>query len=154
MFRIQMGFYSGIVATLFTGGMLLMKNALHVIPQLHVARAISALLGMHDSLLPGVVAIFVLGVVVFGGLFAAYATKIPVRSYLGKSLLCAAAMWVLWTAVFMPLTGEGFFGLNGGVVVPFGALVLSIVYWLILGMSFRWLTGPVAEPSSAGRAES
>src|SRR5690348_1211375 len=107
--RIKMGCQCGLVATLITGCMLLMKNALHTIPQLHVARSISALLGSHDSVLPGVVAIFVLGVFVFGGLFATFAAKIPVRSYIGKSILCAVPMWLLWTAVLMPLTGDGFF---------------------------------------------
>ena len=152
MSRIKMGFYSGLVATLITGCMLLMKNALHVIPQLHVARAISGLLGIHDSVMPGVVAIFAFGVFVFGGLFATYAQKIPVRSYLGKSLLCAAAMWLLWMVVLMPLAGSGFFGLEGGPAVPLGALVLSLTYWLILGVGLRWLSSPVAQPN-AGRVE-
>jgi uncharacterized protein DUF6789 len=153
MSRIKMGFYSGLVATLITGCMLLMKNALHVIPQLHVARSISELLGMHDSVMPGVIAIFAFGVFVFGGLFANYAPKIPVRSYLGKSILCAVAMWLLWMVVVMPLGGSGFFGLEGGTAVPVGAFVLSLAYWLILGTGFRWLSGPVAQPN-AGRVES
>jgi hypothetical protein len=148
-----MGFYSGLVATLITGCMLLMKNALHTIPELHVARSISAALGMHDSVTTGVIAIFVLGVFVFGGLFATYAPKIPVRNYLGKSILCAAAMWLLWMVVLMPLGGSGLFGLNGGMAVPIGALVLSVAYWLVLGMGFRWISAPVAEPN-AGRVES
>jgi hypothetical protein len=153
MSRIKMGFYSGLVATLITGCMLLMKNALHTIPQLHVARSISGLLGMHESVMAGIIAIFVLGVLVFGGLFAVYAPKIPVRSYLGKSVLCGVAMWLVWTAVLMPLGGSGFFGLEGGMAVPIGALVLSLAYWLILGVSFRWLSAPVAQPN-AGRVES
>ncbi|HEX7938207.1 MAG TPA: hypothetical protein VF483_04395, partial [Gemmatimonadaceae bacterium] len=74
--RIKMGCQCGLVATLITGCMLLMKNALHTIPQLHVARSISGLLGSHDSVLPGVIAIFVLGVFVFGGLFATFAAKL------------------------------------------------------------------------------
>src|SRR5689334_9377550 len=153
MSRITMGFYSGLVATLITGCMLLMKNALHVIPQLHVARSISGLLGMHESVMGGVAVIFVLGIFVFGGLFATYASKIPVRSYLGKSILCGIVMWLGWTAVLMPLGGSGFFGLEGGAAVPVGALVLSLAYWLILGMGYRWLSGPVSQPS-AGRVES
>jgi hypothetical protein len=153
MSRIKMGFYSGLVATLITGCMLLMKNALHTIPQLHVTRSISGLLGSHDSVLPGVVVIFVLGVFVFGGLFATYAAKIPVRSYLGKSILCAVAMWLLWTAVLMPLTGDGFFGLTGGMAVPLGALVLSVAYWLLLGMGYRWISAPAGE-ADPSRVES
>lgn len=153
MFRIKMGFQCGLVATLITGCMLLMKNALHTIPQLHVARSISGLLGSHDSVLPGIGVIFVLGIFVFGGLFATYATKIPVRSYIGKSILCAVLMWLLWTAVLMPLTGDGLFGMNGGPAVPIGALVLSVAYWLILGMGYRWLSAPAAE-ANASRVES
>lgn len=153
MSRIKMGFYSGLVATLITGCMLLMKNALHVVPQLHVARSISGLVGMHESVMAGVIVIFVLGIFVFGGLFAMFAPKIPVRSYLGKSLLCGVAMWLVWTAVLMPLAGSGFFGLEGGAVVPIGALVLSLAYWLILGMGYRWLSAPAGQPN-ASRVES
>ena len=58
MFRIKMGFYSGLVATLISGCMLLMKNALHTVPQLHVTRSLAALLGSHDSVMPGVIAMF------------------------------------------------------------------------------------------------
>ena len=153
MSRIKMGFYSGLVATLITGCMLLMKNALHVIPQLHVARSIADLLGTHDSVMPGVIVILAVGIFVFGGLFATYAEKIPVRTYLGKSFLCAVATWLVWMVVFMPLAGSGVFGLAGGMAVPVGALVLSLVYWLILGIGYRWLSAPVSQPDT-GRVES
>ena len=149
MSRIRMGFYSGIIGTIVVGALLLMNNALHSVPDIHVAKSLAGMMGESNHIMAGVAAIPVIGIFIFGGLFAALAPKIPVRTYIGKSLIFGVASWLLTMVVFMPLDGSGFFGLKAGPVVPEGMLVLNLAYWIALGMSFSWLAIPVAAPERA-----
>jgi hypothetical protein len=94
----------------------------------------------------GVVVFVITGIFIGGGLFAAFAARLPVPTYFGKSLAFAAATWLLLMLVGMPVTGAGLFGLNGGLVVPEATLVLNIAYWIVLGMTYRWMLAPSAQP--------
>lgn len=144
MNRTQAGIYSGVLGTFVTGAMLLMSNALHSIPEIHVARSLAVMLGAPDHIMAGV-AVFVIVGVLGGMLFAALAPKLPVPSYFGKSLACAGTTWLFLMVVCMPLTGAGLFGLHGGPIVPEATLVLNVVYWLVLGLTYRWLLAPAAQ---------
>lgn len=147
MNRIQAGIYSGILGTFVAGAMLLMNNALHGIPEIHVARSIAVMLGAPDHIMAGVVVFAVVGILAGGGLFAAIAPGLPLKGYLAKSLAFAGATWLFLMIVCMPLTGAGFFGLHGGMIVPEATLVLNLVYWLVLGLTFRWLLAPASRPA-------
>ena len=148
MSRITMGIYSGVMGTIVLGAMLLMNNALHGIPEVHVASTLADIMGETGHTLYGVAAILVIGIFICGGAFVALAPKLPLRSFLGKSLVFAAASWLLTMVVVMPLGGDGFFGLKGGgPIVPESMLVLILAYWLAFGVSYRWLVGPQGQPS-------
>lgn len=151
MQHIKTGILSGTVATVVAGSMLLMNNALHSVPEIHIARSLAALLGSPEGVMPGVIAILILGVFGGGTLFAALAPRLPVRSYLAKSTAFAGASWLFMMTAFMPLTGSGFFGLGGGVVVPVAMLGLCFAYWLVLGMLYRWLAEPAASREALDR---
>jgi hypothetical protein len=149
MTSIKMGFMSGLVATVVAGSMLLVNNAFHSFPEVRVARSLAAILGSPDQVMVGVAAILVTGIFVFGALFAVFAPRLPVRTYLAKSLAFGAASWLLMMVLFMPLAGAGLFGLGRSLAVPAATLVLNLAYWLVLGMSYRWLVGP--QPQGASR---
>jgi len=138
--NVRIGMISGLAATVFTGSMLLMNNALHAFPGVHITRMLASLLGS-DNIMVGVAGILVIGVAVFGALFPYMAPKIPVRTYFAKGLLLGAATWLGMMLVFMPLGGEGLFGMNGSSIVAPVTLVLSLVYWTVLVLSYQWLTG-------------
>ena len=146
MSSIRMGFYSGVIGTIVAGALLLMNNALHSIPEIHVASTLADLMGEHGHVMYGVAAIPVIGIFICGGLFAALAPKLPLQSYLGKSLVFGVATWLLTMVVLMPLDGSGLFGLKAGPIVPESMLVLNLAYWIALGVSYRWLAHPVAAP--------
>jgi len=137
-----MGILSGGLATYVAGSMLLVNNAFHSYPEVRVARTLAEVLGSPGHVMVGVAAILITGIFVFGALFAILAPRLPMRMYLTKSLVFAVASWVLMMVLFMPLAGAGFFGLERSPIVPVGTLVLNLAYWLVLGMSYRWLVGP------------
>ena len=148
MNRFKMGFLSSALATFIAGSMLLMNNALHSFPEVHVARSLAAMLGAPDHVMVGVVAILVVGILGCGALFVTLAPRLPMKSYLAKSLAFGAASWLLMMVVFMPLVGAGFFGLARGADVPIAMLVLHFVFWLVLGISYRWLVAPIGQSNT------
>ncbi len=139
---IKTGFMSGAIATFVAGSMLLMNNALRQFPDVHIAKTLSALLGAPGQTMVGVIAIMILGIFVFGALFAVLAPRLPVRTYLAKGLVFGVASWLVMMVVYMPLGGGGLFGLERSVVVPFVTLVLNLVYWVVLSQMFRYLRAP------------
>lgn len=143
MTSIKMGFVSGTVATVVAGSMLLVNNALHGFPEVRVARTIAAMLGSPEHVMVGVAVILILGIFVCGALYAVFAPRLPVKTYLAKSLVFGAASWLLMMVLFMPLAGAGLFGLGRSLAVPAATLVLNLAYWLVLGLSYRYLMSPV-----------
>ena len=148
MSDIRMGFLGGLLGTFVAASMMLMNNALHRIPEVHVAKTLSGILGSPDQVMVGVLVLLVAGIFVFGGLFAVLAPRLPIRSYLLKCLAFAMVSWLFMMLVFMPLGDAGFFGLNRSPVVPLATLILNLAYWFTLGMSYRWLVEP---PSQSDR---
>jgi len=141
MANIKSGFISGFLATYVVGSMMLMNNALHSIPEVHVARTLSGMLGFPDRALVGWIVLLVVGIFVIGGLFAVYSTRLPLRSYFTKGLACGMVSWLLMMVAFMPLAGAGLFGLGRSPVVPLATLVLNLAYWVVLSLSYRWVAG-------------
>jgi len=142
MANIKSGFISGFLASYIAASMMLMNNALHSIPEVHVARTLAGILGFPDQALIGWIVLLVSGIFVIGGLFAIYAQRLPLRSYLAKGLACGMVSWLLMMVVFMPLGGAGLFGLDRSAVVPLVTLLLNLIYWVVLSLSYRWIAGP------------
>jgi len=141
MENIKSGFIGGFVATFVVVSMMLMNNALHSIPEVHVARTLAGILGFADRPLVGWIVMLVSGIFVVGGLFAAYSRRLPMRSYLAKGLACGMVSWLLMMVVFMPLGGAGLFGLERSAVVPLVTLLLNLAYWVVLSLTYRWVAG-------------
>ena len=146
MTSIKNGFISGGLATYVAGSMLLVNNALHSFPEVRFARTLADILGAPGDVMVGVAAILITGIFVIGGLFSVFAPRLPLRTYFAKSLALAAVSWLFMMTVFMPLGGAGLFGLERSPVVPVATLVLNLAYWVVLGMSYYWLTAPSSRP--------
>ena len=148
MERLKAAFLGGLVATFVVGSMLLMNNAIHRLPRPGIGRSLASILGLHDNPFVGWLVFVVLGIFVFSAVFVWSASRIPVKTYLVKGLLFGAACWLLMMIVFMPLGGQGLFGLDRGYVVPAFCLVLNLAYGVILSLTYRWLVGPELESSA------
>ncbi len=140
MTRIKNGFMSGLLATVIAGSMLLMNNALHQFPEVQFARTLSELLGAPGQIMTGVIAILFIGIFAFGALYAVLAPRLPVPSYLGRGLAFGAVSWLVMMVVYMPLVGAGLFGLERSGIVPIAMLVLNLAYWVVLSLTYRWLS--------------
>ena len=150
MSSIKSGFLSGFVATYVIVSMLAMNNALKSIPEVHVARTLADILGQADRPAVGWIVLMLAGVFVVGGLYAAYAHRLPIRKPLTRGLALGMASWLFMMLVFMPLGGAGLFGLGRSPVVPLVTLVLNFAYWVVLAVMYRYLAGPQAVEHRGG----
>jgi DMSO/TMAO reductase YedYZ molybdopterin-dependent catalytic subunit len=88
------------------------------------------------------------GLALLGGVYAVLRRRYEIP-FLG--ILVAAAGWLLVSAVLLPLSGDGFFGLAEGVATPLLWAVLFAVYGVVLEMANdRWLA-PAAGAADPGR---
>jgi hypothetical protein len=138
MVSLRSGLQGGFAGTFAASAMMLMNNAIGKIPEVHIARTLSAMLGSPGQALPGWIAFFVLGSVVFGIAFAVLAPRIPIRSNLIKGMLFGFVIWLGLMLVFMPLAGAGVFGMNRSTIVPLATLVLTLVYGSVLAAVYSW----------------
>lgn len=139
MERFKIASVSGLVATFVVGSMLIMNNALHALPNTGIGKMLASLMGQPEHVFHGWLAFIVLGTFVCSNLFAFLAPKIPIRSILVKGMLFALASWLIAMVVLWPLAGADPFVLNRGHVTAAITLVLSLVYWLVFSVIYRWL---------------
>lgn len=144
MDRFKIASASGLVATLVVGSMLIMNNAVHGLPSIGIGKVLATLLGEPEHVFYGWLAFLVLGIFLGSNLYAFIAPMIPIRSLLVKGLLFALASWLIAMLVFWPLAGADPFALDRGHITAAVTLVLSLVYWLVFSVIFRWLGGPVS----------
>jgi hypothetical protein len=144
MERIKIASASGLVATLVIGSMLVMNNAVHGLPNVGIGKMLAALMGEPEQVFHGWLAFVVVGTFVCSNLFAFLAPKIPIRSFLVKGLLFALASWLIAMVVLWPLVGADPFVLNRGHITAAVTLVLSIVYWVVFSVIYRWLWVPAS----------
>ena len=140
---IRNGMLASLVGTIVLSAIMVMKQMAGMVPQMN---PIADLVGIAHSLL-GVPAVplvgwvlhFAIGVFVWGILFAVLHPTIP-GSNLIKGLIFGIGAWLLMMGIFLPIAGQGFFGMSGGVVIPVMALLLHLVYGAVLGITFGKLS--------------
>ena len=141
MGNIKNGITAGIVATVVSGAMLLMNNAIHRLPNLHIGQTLAAAMGVPDHVMLGWITYVMFAVFVCGIAFAYLAPLIPFKSYLLKALAVGLASWLAVMVAVMPLAGAGAFGTHRGHIASALALVVALVYWTVLGLVYRWCIG-------------
>jgi len=132
------GVQGGVWATFVTAALMLMNNAIREIPELHIVRTLSAILGTPDHVAVAWLVFLAIGILL-GVVFAVIAPRFPIRSNMVKGLLFGFAVWLGMMLLIMPLAGAGFFAVNRPAVVPMATLVLSLVYGMILATSYSWV---------------
>jgi hypothetical protein len=76
---------------------------------------------------------------VWGSLFAWLDPDLPGDSLRQRGIIFAVVPWLLMMLLLMPLAGHGFFGMDDGVLLPFGALLMHVVFGAVMGGTYGWL---------------
>jgi hypothetical protein len=141
---------SGVAATFAISVIMVMKNATHHVPEVHIAQTLAMFVGSDHVLVGWAIHLFI-GVVLWSLMFALFAPSLPGRSYVIKGAIFGAMVWLAMMVLYMPLAGAGLFGLHRGIAAPIMTLVMHLVYGVVLSGVYGMGTtpGPVR---SSGRA--
>jgi hypothetical protein len=136
MTTIKNAIMSGFIATFVVGSILLMKNAMKLFPDIHIAQTLSTIIGQPDHIVWGGVTFVLAGTVLLGLVYAWLAPRVPVRSRLIKGIVFGFIVWLLMMLILMPVAGAGIFGLHRSAVVPAFDLVITLIYGLVLAAMY------------------
>lgn len=140
------GLLAGLAATIALSLVLLLKQALGVMPQLNLVLELARALG-HDTAGAGWAANFVVGVLCWGSLFPFVERRMFFAHWI-NGLLFSSVVWLGVMLVVMPAAGAGLFGLQLGIVTPTLTLFLHWIYGAALGEVY----GLLLEPAAGARA--
>jgi uncharacterized membrane protein YagU involved in acid resistance len=131
MNNVVKGMVAGFVATVVLSLLMLIKSTMGLMPELNIIAMLSNMMGTGRVM--GWVAHFMIGTILWGGLFALLAPKLPGGSLWLKGVFFGVCAWVLMMVAVMPMAGAGLFGMNFGMAAPIMTLVLHLIYGAVLG---------------------
>lgn len=130
------GAVAGFVATVALSGLMVMKSAMGLMPELNVIRMLGQMSGTGP--MGGWVIHFLIGTVAWGLLFVALNPNLPGAQWL-KGVVFGIGAWILMMLIVMPMAGAGLFGLNIGIMAPVMTLVLHMIFGAVMGGTYGWL---------------
>jgi uncharacterized membrane protein len=134
MKKFQSGIIAGFVGTAVVCIMMMLQTATHQVPELHMVKTMARVLGTPDQVLVGLGAHFLIGTVIWGGLYALVENRIPLQSPVARGMAFGVGAWLAMMVIVMPLAGAGIFAsVRGTLLVPLGTLVYHLVYGAVLG---------------------
>lgn len=142
-FHVGRGLLAGLAATIVLSGIMLMKQAMGVMPHLNAIAMISHMLGA--PLAVGWIMHFMIGTVFWGLLYAWLNPLLAGPQWL-RGAEFATGAWLVMMIMLMPMAGAGAFGLKMGMMAPVATLMLHWIYGIVLG----WVYG-ARQGSSAAR---
>lgn len=141
------GLVAGLAATFVLSLLILLKQALGLMPGLNLVMILAHALG-YSSSAAGWLAHYIIGVLLWGSLYAWWDGKLPFQ-HLFNGLLFASIIWWGVMLIIMPLAGEGLFGMRLGVAAPTVTLMLHWAYGAVLGLVYGALQpGLLTHPHS------
>jgi uncharacterized membrane protein YagU involved in acid resistance len=132
------GMLAGLIATLVLSGILLLKAQLGLWPELNLIRLLVSLGSIQT--VAAWMDHFIVGVVVWGLLFAAFDSLWESRAYWLKGLIFGVFAWLMMMVLFMPLAKAGWFGTRIGSYAAMVTLGMHLIYGLVLGVVYGLLT--------------
>ena len=127
------GVIAGFFATVILSAVIMLFNALGILPQLDIVGLIDHLGSIQR--VAAWVDHFIVGALLWGPIFSAFeATTDEKRPRWQKGSMFGVIAWVLMMLIFMPVIGGGLFGWRLGLVTPVGMLVLHLIYGLAIGV--------------------
>src|SRR5215203_5066071 len=131
------GLIAGFAATLAITVVLLINNAMNLIPQIDIIGLLVKMASLTRA--AAWMDHFIVGVVVWGLAFAAYDGLAPGLANWLKGLIFRVFAWLMMMVTFLPLAGAGFFGAKIGMTPVLGLLFLHLVYGVVLGVTYGLL---------------
>lgn len=128
------GLGAGLVATAVLAVLLVVKQAIGLMPQLDLVSILGRAIGF-QSPAAGWTAHVVVGVLFWGPLFV-WADRKMTFAHWVNGLLFASVVWLGVMLVIMPLAGEGLFGVGLSIATPTLTLFLHWVYGAVLGTTY------------------
>jgi Na+-transporting NADH:ubiquinone oxidoreductase subunit NqrB len=142
------GLVAGLVATLVLSGLLLLKSTMDLVPELIFITLLTNLGSI--SPVQAWMDHFIVGVVVFGLLFAAYDAVADRPAHWLKGIIFGVFAWLVMMVVFMPLANAGIFGSRLGLMAAAVTLAYHLVYGAVLGTTYGLLTAWVPAKAPEG----
>lgn len=130
--NIWKGMIAGLIATVVLSALMIMKSTMGLMPELNVIAMLSKMTGA-ASPAAGWVAHFVIGTIIWGGLFAWLDPHLPGGSHWLKGVVFGVGAWFLMMIAVMPMAGAGLFGAHFGMMAPVMTLVLHVIFGAVLG---------------------
>ncbi len=142
---IKNGLIGGFIGSAVLAIIFVMKGMIGMIPEMDIIAMLSAMMGTGAAM--GWVAHFVIGTVVWGGIFALANGSIPGGNQTAKGVVLGIAAWLMMMIVVMPMAGGGFFGLHFGMMGFVLPLILHIVFGAVMGFTGAFLENGAAKPA-------
>ncbi len=131
------GMIAGFVATLILSGLMLLNSTMDLMPQINIVRMLANLATLSTT--AAWMDHFIVGVVIWGLLFAVYDGVATRPAHWLKGIIVGVFAWLMMMVAFMPLAGAGFFGAKIGITALVGLLILHLVYGVVLGATYGFL---------------
>ena len=142
------GIGSGFVATLVLSAIMLVKQAMGVMPELNSVQMITQMSGAQSPII-GWLMHFFIGTILWGVLYVSVNPFLPGPHWF-RGAAFATGAWLLMMILMMPMAGAGFFGLHMGMMAPIATLVLHWIYGAVLGAVYgAWAHPEHAQPTRA-----
>jgi hypothetical protein len=131
------GLIAGLIATIVITLVMFAMQAAHIAPSFDLIALIKVAATGDDTIFAWIVH-FTMGVVVWGGLFAAFSPHVPGPHWL-RGLLFGVIVWIAMMVAFLPAAGLSMFAMGEGAQIPMAALALCAIFGLALGESYHLL---------------
>ena len=141
MTRVSKGIFAGFIATIILSLLMMLKAMMGMMPELNVIQMLTQMSGAPSPSV-GWAMHFMIGSVIWGGLFALLYDRIPGGSALMKGIVFGIAAWLLMMVMVMPMAGAGLFGMNFGMAAPVMTLMLHIIFGMVLGLVYGFRAAP------------
>lgn len=137
------GLIAGFIATVALSALMLLKANLGLFPKLNAINMQWNLLHRFFDApaqpMTGWISHFVIGTVLWGGIFGGFNKMLPGRTELAKGVALSIGAWFLMMVIVMPLAKAGFFGMRLGLAAPIVTLALHIIFGIVLGFTYAKL---------------
>lgn len=145
MLDLARGLIAGFVATVVISMIMILRLAMGLMPWFNPVEImnlnVQTLLDTRSSPVLGWFVHFVVGTVLWGGIYAVLADRLPGQRPGTRGLVFGLGAWLFVMLTVFPLAGSGFFALGLGVAAMLFTLITHLVFGWVLGATFGWLRG-------------
>ncbi|MBB4051354.1 putative membrane protein YagU involved in acid resistance [Devosia subaequoris] len=147
MSKVLKGLIAGFVATLVLSALMVMKQAVGLMPELDVATMLTSMLSL-PSVAFGWLMHFMIGTLAWGIGYALLRPYVP-GGAIWSGVLFGTAAWLMMMIAVMPMAGTGLFGINMGIMAPIMTFMLHAIFGAVLGAVYQALAGSASRHSVA-----